>query len=129
MEDLFNASIVHYLCPICGNIADDGIIMNSLLTEKAAREVKDLHNKTIGFSDHCCKDCAEHKEQVVYCVGIVPDKCTEDSLFRSGHVVGIRRDSKFVQENSQYIKTLKDGSSFCLVAEEAGEKLGLWNIT
>jgi hypothetical protein len=32
MEDL-EVSLVKYLCPVCGKEADEGIIMNSILTE------------------------------------------------------------------------------------------------
>lgn len=128
MKDL-EVSIVKYLCPICGNIAEDGIIMNSLLTEKAAKEVKALHGKTIGIADHACEECAKHKDKVVFCVGIDPDKCTKDDLYRTGQVVGIRPDCQLAKQSEQFIKTLKDGSRFCLIAEDAGVKLGLWNIT
>ena len=43
--DKFKASIVKYICPICGEVAEEGIIMNSLLSEKAASEVEKLHGK------------------------------------------------------------------------------------
>ena len=44
MPDKLGVSIVKYLCPICGREADNGIIMNSLLTEENAKEVEKLHN-------------------------------------------------------------------------------------
>ena len=49
MHDKLGVSIVKYLCPICGKEADNGIIMNSLLTEENAREVEKLHNKVLGL--------------------------------------------------------------------------------
>ena len=42
MPDKLGVSIVKYLCPICGKEADNGIIMNSLLTEENAKEVEQL---------------------------------------------------------------------------------------
>ena len=57
MPDKLGVSIVKYLCPICGKEADNGIIMNSLLTEENAKEVEKLHNKAIGYADHACKEC------------------------------------------------------------------------
>ena len=44
MHNKIGVSIVKYLCPICGKEADNGIIMNSLLTETNAREVEKLNN-------------------------------------------------------------------------------------
>lgn len=40
MSKELEVSLVNYLCPICGEVAEEGIIMNSLLSEKAAKEVK-----------------------------------------------------------------------------------------
>jgi len=40
-------SIVKYICPICGEVAEEGILMNTLLTEekaKAAMLVKNVLN-------------------------------------------------------------------------------------
>lgn len=122
----FEASVVNYLCPICGNIAQEGIIMNSLLTKDAAKEVKDLNGKTLGFANHACKKCAEYKDKVVYYVGIDPNKGTTDDIYRTGQIVGVRPDSPLVKECEKYIKTLKDGSKFCLIAENAGIQVGLW---
>lgn len=62
MSKELEVSLVNYLCPVCGNIAEEGIIMNSLLSEEAAKEVKSLHGKTVGYSDHACKECAKYKE-------------------------------------------------------------------
>ena len=62
MPDKLGVSIVKYLCPICGKEADNGIIMNSLLTEENAKEVEKLHNKAIGYADHACKECATYKD-------------------------------------------------------------------
>ena len=45
MSKELEVSLVNYLCPVCGNIAEEGIIMNSLLSEEAAKEVKNLHGK------------------------------------------------------------------------------------
>ena len=49
MEDNLGVSLVKYLCPICCDVADEGIIMNSLLTKQNAEEVKKMHNKAIGL--------------------------------------------------------------------------------
>ena len=61
MSDKLGVSLVKYLCPICGNEAEEGIIMNSLLTKKNAKAVEQLHGKTIGFAEHPCKECSNIK--------------------------------------------------------------------
>ena len=38
MSKELEVSLVNYLCPVCGNIAEEGIIMNSLLSEEAAKK-------------------------------------------------------------------------------------------
>lgn len=126
MNDKLGVSIVKYLCPICGKEADDGIIMNTLLTEKNAQEVEKLHNKAIGFADHACKECAEYKDKVVFFIGIDSSKSTADNPYRTGQIVGIKKDSEVVKHLSKYIQTLKDNSQFCFIEQEAGIKLGLW---
>ena len=124
MEKNLEVSIVNYLCPICGNIAEEGIIMNSLLNEKAAKEVKSLHNKTIGFSKHACKECAKH--DAVYFIGIDPSKSSTEDPWRTGQIVGVKKDSQLVVACKDFIKTLEDGTTYCFIDQNLGKELGLW---
>lgn len=124
--DNLEVSIVKYLCPICGKVAEEGIIMNSLLTEKNAKAVKDLHNKAIGFADHACKSCKEYKDKVVFFIGIDVDKSTKEEPYRTGQITGVKKDSLLVNQSKDYIKTLKDGSKYCFISEEVGKSIGLW---
>lgn len=41
----FKTAIVNYICPICGRVAEENIICNTLLTPKASSEVEKLHGK------------------------------------------------------------------------------------
>ena len=45
MSKELEVSLVNYLCPVCGNIAEEGIIMNSLLSKEVASEVEKLNGK------------------------------------------------------------------------------------
>ena len=83
MPDKLGVSIVKYLCPICGKEADNGIIMNSLLTEENAKEVEKLHNKAIGYAEHESKECATNKDKVVVYVGIDASKSTKEYPYRT----------------------------------------------
>lgn len=79
MSKELEVSLVNYLCPICGEIAEEGIIMNSLLSEKAAKEVKNLHGKAVGYADHVCKECAKYKDNAIFLIGVDTRK-SEKSL-------------------------------------------------
>lgn len=125
MNDL-EVSLVKYLCPICGKEADEGVIMNSLLTEKYAKQVKELNGKAIGFADHACKECAKYKNDVVFFIGIDTKKSSPDNPYRTGQLVGIRKDAKLAEHCKDYIIKLKDGSQYCYMDEEAGKQIQLW---
>ena len=124
--DQFKASIVKYICPICGEVAEEGIIMNSLLSEKAASEVEKLHGKAIGFSDHACKKCSEYKDTAVFFIGINPKKSSDKEPYRTGQIVGIKDDAPLVLHCREYIRSLKDGTRFCFIDELVGKEIGLW---
>lgn len=125
MSKELEVSLVNYLCPVCGDIAEEGIIMNSLLSEKAAKEVKKLHGKTIGYADHACKECAKYSKEAIFVIGINKEKSDKEP-YRTGNIVGIRRDSQLAKHIEIYTKTLKDGSTYCFMDKEVGKELGLW---
>lgn len=125
MEDL-EVSLVKYLCPVCGKEADEGIIMNSILTEAHAKEVKKLHNKAIGFAKHVCEECGKYKDKVVYFIGINPEKSEKDNLYRTGQIVGIKKEAPLVEHVKNYIQTIEDGSQMAFIDESAGHNMGLW---
>lgn len=124
----FEVSLVKYLCPICGKDAEEGIIMNSLLTEKHAKEVKDLNGKAIGFANHCCKECAKYKDKGIYFIAIDDSKGGKNlsDFYRTGQLVCIANSSNIIEHFKNYIRTLEDGTKFILMAEDAGRELGLW---
>ena len=127
MPDKLGVSIVKYLCPICGKEADNGIIMNSLLTEENAKEVEKLHNKAIGYADHACKECATYKDKVVFFVGIDASKSTKTDPYRTGQIVGVKKEAEIVEHCKNFIQTLKDGSQYCFIDYKVGESIGLWS--
>lgn len=64
--DNFKVSLVRYMCPICGGVAEEVIVANTRLTKKAASEVEELDGKAVGFSDHACKKCSEIKTKLCF---------------------------------------------------------------
>lgn len=125
--DNFKVSLVKYLCPICGGVAEEVIVTNTRLTKEAASKVERLNGKAIGFSDHACKECSEYKDRVVFFIGIDPEKSSDKEPYRTGQIVGIKDDAPLVLHCKEYIRSLKDGTRFCFIDELAGKKIGLWN--
>lgn len=125
----FEVALTKEICPICGKEMDGPLIMNSFLTEKCAKEVKDLNNKVIGFADHCCEECAKYKDDAVYFVSIDESKSSQSlkELYRTGKISGVKKDSKFIEQFKDFIVTLKDGTKIIFIDEQAGIKLGLWH--
>ncbi len=121
----FEVSLVKYVCPICGNVAEEQIVMNSLLTEKSAKEVKELHGKIIGVSDHACKDCAKYKDEALFIISIDEEK-SEKGPWRTGQVVGIKKDCPLALHIKHKTVTTEDGVMYCFMDEELGRDLNVW---
>ena len=124
--DNFRVALTKLLCPICGKEADNEIVMTQKLTKKAAEEVEKLNGQAIGWANKCCDECAKHKDEVVYFIGIDPSKSDKNNLYRTGQIVGIKREAESLKQFEKYIQELKDGTKFCFIEEDAGEQMGLW---
>ena len=101
MSNKVGVALLKYVCPICGQVNEDAsaIAINSLLTEKAAKKVEDMHNKVVGFSEKPCKECQSYIDKgAFFVIGI--DSAKSDDMsnpYRTGHLVGIKRESEFVK--------------------------------
>lgn len=125
--DNFAVSLVKELCPICGKEMDGPIIMNSRLTEKSAQEVKNLQGKVIGWSNKACDECSKHKDAVVYIISIDPKQSTDTDFYRTGHIIGIDKNSDFITSiDPKYILTTEDGVKYMFCEYELGIMIGLW---
>ena len=100
-EKKFAASVVKYVCPICGQVNEDAsvIVMNTRLTKADAKKVEEMQDKVIGFSDKPCKECQKILDQdAFFVIGIDPDKSDDmKNPWRTGHLVGIKKSSEFYQ--------------------------------
>ena len=126
----FHVSLVKELCPVCCKEIDGPIIMNRVLTEKAAEEVKNLEGKVIGFADHCCEECAKYKDKVVFFVGIDISKSSVDSLknmYRTGQIIGIKKEADIIKQFEKYIISLKDDTKIIFIDEKVGNEIGIFN--
>lgn len=129
MNTNLEVSLVKELCPVCGKEMDGPIIMNTVLTEDEANKVKDLHNKVIGFANHCCEECSKYKDEAVFFVSIDGSKSKGDSfkhIYRTGKIYGIKKEADVVKACKDYIVTIKDGTQIVFIDEEAGKNLGVF---
>ena len=129
MNNNLEVSLVKELCPVCGKEMDGPIIMNTVLTEKHAKKVRDLHNKVIGFADHCCEECAKYKDEAVFFVSIDASKSSKNSLeelYRTGKISGIKKEADIIKSCKDYIITIEDGTQLIFIDEEFGKKLGVF---
>ena len=129
MNNNLEVSLVKELCPVCGKEIDGPIILNSILIENEAKKVKDLHNKVIGFANHCCEECSKYKDKVVFFVSIDESKSSKDSLknlYRTGKISGIKKEADIIKSFKDYIITIKDGTQIVFIDEETGKNLGIF---
>lgn len=124
-EDNFAIGLVNYICPICGKVVDNAIIMNERLNEKSAEEIRKAHGKAIGYSENACEKCASHKDDCVYVIEIDAEKSEPNNPYRTGMYWGVRKDIALFVEHPEYILKTKDGVQFCFIDKEFAYQIGL----
>lgn len=119
-EPKLGVALTKELCPICCKEMDGPIIMNKRLSKPQKEKVESMHNKVIGFADHCCDECAKYKDEAVFIVAV--DAVKSDfhdmsKIYRAGKYCAIKKDSKFIQLEAiqECIIKLKDGTQFCFM--------------
>ena len=100
MSDKIGVSLIKYACPICGQAKDElsAIAMNTRLSKKAAEDVEKLNGKIVGFAEKPCKECQSYIDQgAFFIIGVGMEKTGKDTSnpYRSGHLVGIKKESEF----------------------------------
>lgn len=99
-ESNLEVALTKNICPACASQIDGDIVMNTLLTPRAAKQVKELHGKATGWK--FCPECQAAKDAgAVFLVEIDPDKSkiNEDGkinlegAYRTGRIWGITRDA------------------------------------
>lgn len=115
------------LCPICGKEIDGPIIINSLLTEDCAKNVEELNGQVIGISSNACDECLVYKDSAVFVIGIDPEKSDNKSLYRTGNLVGLKKDCDFINNiDKKYILETDNGCKYVFCDYEVGKQIGIW---
>lgn len=128
-NDNFEVGIVKYACPICGKEVDNEVIFNSKLTKKAAQSIREMNGKFIDYSKNACKECLKYKDEVVFFIGILPEKSDKTmGVYRTGHIVGVKQESDFVKDvPTEYILKTDNDVKFCFIDVKAGKEVGIFN--
>lgn len=119
-------SLCKEMCFICGKEIDGPIVMNSLLTEKAAQEVKQLHGKCIGYSEEVCPECKKMAEQGLIVLEIDPDKSKPNNPYRTGKLWVIKSDCNLAKDMEDFIID-EFGCKFVFIGQEAAQNLGFYD--
>jgi formylmethanofuran dehydrogenase subunit B len=84
-------ALTNLVCPICGKVCDNQIIMNTKLTYKEADKVRELHGQNVGFSEKPCEECSEAMKEAVMFIVVDASKTTDMKFpYRTGELFGIR---------------------------------------
>ena len=128
-NNYLEVGIVKYACPICEKEVDNEVTFNSKLTKKAAQSIREMNGKFIGYSKNACKECLKYKDEVVFFVGILPEKSDKtNGIYRTGHVVGVKQESDFVKDvPAEYILKTANDVKFCFIDIKVGKEIGIFN--
>lgn len=96
-----------------------------LLSEKAAKEVKNLHGKAVGYADHVCKECTKYKDNAIFLIGVDTKKSKKEP-WRTGEIAAIKDSCSLALKVKPNIATLKDRTTYCFIDQNLGKELGLW---
>ena len=121
-----SVAIVNELCPICCKVSHEFLIMNERIGKKYAEEIEKVNGKSIGFSKDACKECLKYKDDAVFCIAIDANKSTSTDPYRTGQIVGIRKDFQLFIDNPQIILKTNNGVSYCFVEETVGKQIGFF---
>lgn len=124
-KDNFVVGMVNYICPICTKVIDHAIIMNQRLTKKAADEIRQANGQTVGYADHACEECAEHKDECIYVIEIDAEKSKPNNPYRTGMYWGVRKDFALFVDHPEYVLKTKDDVQYCFMDKECAKQIGL----
>lgn len=134
-EDTLGVALVKELCPICGKEMDGPIIMNKRLSKPNKKKVESMHNKVIGFADHCCDECSKYKKEGIFCIIFDDERSKKNAsgginrmedFYRVGYAC-IRKDSSFTKmlRDNKLILELEDKTQYCFIEQKFAKNLGL----
>ena len=132
MSDKLGVALTKEKCVICCKDVDGAIVMNTRLTKGEAKKVEEMHGKVIGWKEGPCDECKEMMEKAFLFIGIDEDKTDFDNLpnglYRTGHLVGVKKDIPLVQEFVKEHAPDAFGKGFIFIDEKDMREFGLLQV-
>lgn len=125
-ENKIGVALVHEICPICGKSMNKQILINTVLSKKYVKEIEESNGKAIGYSKTACEDCSKYKDEAVMCIAINEAKSEPNNPYRTGQVVGVRKDFQLFVDKPEFIIKTDNGVSYCFVEESVGKQIGFF---
>ena len=93
MSNKLGVALTKILCPVCTKKMDGDILLNTRLTEGAAKKVEAMNNQVVGWSKTLCPDCSDMKSKGFILIGAVEAK-TQDvtNPYRSGNIWVVKQE-------------------------------------
>lgn len=121
-----SVALVHEICPICGKPMNESILMNNKIGPKYAKKVEEVNGKAIGYSNNACEECLKYKDDAVFCIAIDEAKSKPNNPYRTGQIVGVRKDFQLFIDKPEFILKTKNNVSYCFIEENAGKQIGFF---
>jgi len=121
-SSIIGVALAKERCPVCGKDFDGPIIMNSVLTEKRAKEVEALNGKVIGMANKPCHECQVMIDQGIVIIEIDGTKCQE-----SGPEGPYRTGMMFCMTEEAFKRIFNElpPERICYMTDDFTKKLGL----
>jgi len=91
-ENKLGVALTREVCFICGEEQEGPVVINTTLTEKAAKEVEALNNTVIGYVGDNCDSCKEHLKMGGIVVLIDEEKSTSEAFYRTGEMIVLKKE-------------------------------------
>lgn len=94
MSKKLGVALINELCPVCTKKMENGgtVVMNTRLTESAAKKVEEMHNQNV-WSKELCDECKEMKSKGFILIGAVEAKTTDaTNPYRSGNIWCVKQE-------------------------------------
>lgn len=125
-ENKIGVALVHEICPICGKSMNEQILINTVFSKKCVKEIEESNGKAIGYSKTACENCSKYKNEAVICIAIDEAKSEPNNPYRTGQVVGVRKDFQLFVDKPEFIIKTNNGVSYCFVEENVGKQIGFF---
>lgn len=129
-ESKLGVALTKELCPICCKEMDGPIIMNKRLSKPQKEKVESMHNKVIGFANHCCDECNKYKDVGIFIIEVDRDKSDFsklETIYRTGRFCCIKKDCNLFdnKELKNKIIKLEDNTQFIFMDTECFNMLNI----